>query len=234
MVISESEDQAQPKFRVVGDKGFMETASSKTLPDDLHQRLLQAFHNAGTHANTEDDKRTQFVLRTLGLQIVPISQQDESSSCLSRFICANLLDYHNTHPGTAQSPSIHFYVNINHDDESCFIRIPGRSNLILQYIAQQLGVNIFIFTNRSKPVAFLTQGSSESIGFYRSVDSYKGTNKYYVLESNPRALAPQPAAAKPSKLTDPSDPFDPSCPSHELSNELSSDKVEGSGNTDRI
>jgi hypothetical protein len=216
--LSEFEDPIPPKFRVVGDNAFMETVSAKTLPDgSLHRRLQQAQGDTRTCLNSEDDKGTQSVLRKLGLLVVPISQQDESSSSLDRYVCANLLDYHNTHPGTAQSPDIRFHLNIIHGDDSCSIRLPGRSKLILQHIAQQLSINIFIFTNRSKPVAFLTQGSIRSIGFYNCVDSYKGENKYYVLESNPKAPVPRPAAAKLPKPPDPSDPSGPSNPSHEPS-----------------
>jgi len=64
-------------------------------------------------------------------------------------------------------------------------RADSRSvHLVSSHLSQRLQANIFIFTDRSKPSAFLCPTSTAAVGLFQSIDSYHGTNHFYILLVN--------------------------------------------------
>ena len=209
MIIRELKEQ-EGRLYVSEQSNFLERAQDKTAPEPPVRALLeQAFSDPGTQRTTENDKLARSFLRKLGLEAVPTTSADEDSTSLDRFICANMLDRHNIHPGQAQSPSVQFQLKVTEaDEEEWQIDIPCRSRLILWSLSQELKVDIYIFTNRSHPAAFLSPGSTRSLGFYNSIDSYFGLNKFYVLT----AIANPPTPPEPAPSPTPLEPPEPAPP----------------------
>jgi hypothetical protein len=190
----------------ISDGGFVDLALTKKLPEEPLCHLLQrAYSDPSTHHNSEDHKGALSALRRLGIKATTTTAEDERSPSLARYLCWTLLDYHNTHPGKAQSPDVQFKLNILQEDQtSCTLDLPSRSRLVLWYLGHKLHISVYIFTNRSKPIALVYPESSVAIGFYQCVDSYLGTNTFHVLEANsrtsvplPMTTAPEPANASP-------------------------------------
>jgi hypothetical protein len=204
---AEEAENPDPIFTISEDPAFMAFATTRTRPGEpLPHLLQQAYLDTSTHRTSENHRLALAALRKFGLVPIQTTAVDEASPCLGKFICSNLLDYHNIHPGKAQSPSIQFRINISQKDTSCTLNVPNRSKLVLLHLANRLHTNIYVFTNRSKPIAFFYPGSSSAIGFYSSIDSYRGTNKFYVLlptlrDPSPRAIVidtPGPGQPTPS------------------------------------
>ncbi|KAF9577730.1 hypothetical protein BGW38_006871, partial [Lunasporangiospora selenospora] len=142
-------------------------------PSILGERLEQALLSFPTPDGAEDAKRARRHLLRHGLA------EDRDSTPMAKYIYNSLL----------HGPSHSFRLTLA-DQKS--IEVPTRSNLLLALAAQQLGINIYLFSSRASPIAFKATGATNSVGFFHHIDSITSTSRFWILGATPSAPNPVP------------------------------------------
>ena len=164
----------------------------------LHQALPTAFTNQDTSHGRENARRA---LHKLGELNLVVEASTTTGTTLAHFIASSILNFSIQPANPAQRSQF----NLNFPASTTFapfsIQIPGRSHLILHYLALHLNLDIYLFSSRAKARRFRSPGANFSIGFFHQIDSYFQTSEYLVLTiaqqplPGPQALpvaAPQP------------------------------------------
>ncbi|KAI8348549.1 hypothetical protein B0O80DRAFT_180206 [Mortierella sp. GBAus27b] len=145
-------------------------------PDDptTLQRLLAA--TASPAAWTSYESITEALKSLLSLGFVVEQQQESPSPAteLAHFITTTLLNFGLRHG----SPSS-FRFSLLLGEQT--LHIPSRSQLLLLHLSRLLSINIFIFSSRTKPKAYIQSGSKSSVAFFHRIDSFYNTSEFCVL-----------------------------------------------------
>ena len=165
-------------------------------PDRLGHCLSLAFSDPLAVPANENLKPTLTNLLRFGL-VVEHSTMEESSVPEAQFIAATILS-----TGSPKS-EFHFTLRLGSaDTDSPRMKLPCRSMLLLRSLAEKSSTNIFMFSTRSKSIAFLPPGATHSIGFLHHIESTLGVSDYLVLTASQHT---GPAITRPprSRYQDP-------------------------------
>ncbi|KAF9080940.1 hypothetical protein BGX27_005166, partial [Mortierella sp. AM989] len=147
---------------------------------DVERRFALAYsHPITSSANENTTKALQNLLK-FGL----IAECTEGSS-LAHYIADTVLNHalykdarRDETPN--EDPPCEFQLHLGAEGQT--IIIPPRSRLMLLQLSDMLGVKIYLFSTRSKPVCFGSPSATpSSIAFLHRIDSYYGTSEFLVI-----------------------------------------------------
>ncbi|KAK3812951.1 MAG: hypothetical protein J3Q66DRAFT_40682 [Benniella sp.] len=191
-----SEEHRAPSYSVELDiewvQQFRDVARSRPPqdPDRLSHRLSLAFSDPLAVPANENLKATLTNLLQFGL-VVEQSTVEESSVPEAQFIAATILST------GASKNEFHFTLRLGSaDTDSPRMKLPCKSMLLLRSLAEKSSTNIFMFSTRSKSIAFLPPDATHSIGFLHRIDSTLGVSDYLVLTASQHT---GPAIARPPR-----------------------------------
>ncbi|KAG0007535.1 hypothetical protein BGZ80_004560, partial [Entomortierella chlamydospora] len=141
--------------------------------EELNRQLQLAYEHKSTFDNKENIKRALHNLSKIGL-VVEDPDVKESSSPLAQHIVKSL-----------QTSPPHFLLQL--DDTT--IELP-RSRLLFRRISEVLGINIYVFSSRVRPILFNSQ-SDQSIGIFHRADSVNKVSDYVVLIASEHLHVPE-------------------------------------------